>query len=69
MVGDTINHTTNYYQAYKNLFKIQKDKLAVLLLSLNEIPLRHISKETAIPLTIIGIFHMANYLDKNLIDD
>ena len=42
LVGDTINHTIMYHLAYKNLFKIQKDKLAVLLLSLNESPLRHI---------------------------
>ena len=69
MVCDTINHTIKFHLNHKNLFKIQKDKLAVLLLSLNESPLRHIAKDTAIPLIIIGIFHMANYLDKDLIDD
>ena len=64
LVCDTINHTINFHLSYKNLFKIQKDKLAMLALSLNESPLRHIAKDTAIPLIIISIFHMANYLEK-----
>ena len=67
--GDTITHTVMYHLKYKNIFKIQKDKLAVLILSLNESPLKHIAKDTAIPLIIIGIYHMANYLDKDLIDN
>ena len=41
----------------------------MLLLLLNESPLKHIAKETAIPLIIIGIFHISNFLDKYFIDD
>ncbi len=29
LVGDTISHTLTYHLPYKNIFKIQKDKLAV----------------------------------------
>ncbi len=69
LVGGTIDHMIKYHLPYKDIFNIQKDKLAVLILSLKDSPLKHISKETSIPLIIIGIFHMAISMDKELLDD
>ena len=69
LVGEDITNTVMHHLDYKNIFKIRKDKLKALLLSFNESPLKHIAKDTAISLTIIGIYHIANFLDKDLIDD
>ena len=52
LLGNTIVHTAKYHLKNKNIFKIQKDKLAASILSLNNSPLKHITKSTAIPLII-----------------
>ena len=66
---NNFKHYLDYYIVYKTHFKLNYTRLEELFLSLKEKPFKQYAKESLVPLIFIGIYQVANYLERELISD